>query len=108
MSGKDFFAKLLGFLQYVGRQRFSRKPHTHNYTSSRLGKDYAFDEINECSHAYMTAYGRNIKRGDYIFVSLAGVRKRYKVETIDYYADPPDLWIALLVKCETEIDCAKL
>lgn len=39
----------------------------------------------------MTAYGRGIKRGDYVTISHERVKIQYKVEQIDYYSNPSDL-----------------
>lgn len=46
----------------------------------------------------MTAYGRGIKRGDLILLLYGKEKRRYRIEQIDYYANPSDLWIALLVR----------
>ncbi|WP_331280993.1 hypothetical protein [Fischerella sp. PCC 9605] len=44
----------------------------------------------------MTAQRRGIKRGDWIILRDDRYSYRYQVEEIDYYAEPPDMWIALL------------
>ncbi len=46
----------------------------------------------------MTAYGRGIKRGDLILLLHRKEKIRYRIEQIDYYASPSDLWVALLVR----------
>jgi hypothetical protein len=108
MFRKNLFTKLFGFLQTVGStKRFSQKIRVHNYTAYKLGRDYAFDQMNDGDQAYMTAYGRNVRPGDYILVSHAGVKQRYRVEQIDYYANPSDMWIASLVKCQPESNRSK-
>ncbi len=104
MFRKRTFANFLGFLSKLGGfRRPYRKFRIHNYTSYTCGKDYAFDEIHDGAQAYMTAYGRGIKRGDYITVCRERVKIQYRVEQIDYYSNPSDLWIALLVKGSSEL-----
>ncbi|MEI2581633.1 hypothetical protein [Scytonema sp. PRP1] len=44
----------------------------------------------------MTGQGKGIKRGDYIILCNGSQSCRYQVEEIDYYSEPPDMWIALL------------
>lgn len=103
MFRKRSFANFLGFLRKLGSFRGSyRKARIHNYTSYTYGRDYAFDEIQDGSQAYMTAYGRGIKRGDYITIRREKIKIQYQVEQIDYYSNPSDLWIALLVKSPSE------
>lgn len=104
MFRKRAFTNFVDFLRKLGSFRRSfRKPRVHNYTSYKYGKDYAFDEIQDGSQAYMTAYGRGIKPGDYITIRREKVKIRYKVEQIDYYSSPSDLWIALLVRSPSEL-----
>lgn len=103
MLRKRSFISFLGFLRQLGGFREPyRKVRVHNYTSYKFGKDYAFDEIHDGSQAYMTAYGRGIKPGDWITICREQVKIQYKVEQIDYYANPSNLWIALLIKDQSE------
>jgi hypothetical protein len=104
MLRKRFFANFLGFLSRLGNFRRShRKGRVHHYTSYKCGRDYAFDEIQDGSQAYMTAYGYGVKPGDYITICRDKVKIQYKVEQIDYYSNPSDLWIALLVRNQSEL-----
>jgi MioC protein len=68
-----------------------RKPKTHDYRKLVAGQDYIFEPIEGGDQAYLTGQGKRVKRGDYLILS-----DRYQVEEIDYYANPPDMWIALL------------
>lgn len=46
----------------------------------------------------MTGIGKGIKPGDYLILQRDSELCRYQVEEIDYYSDPPDMWMALLKK----------
>ncbi|WP_339381337.1 hypothetical protein [Brasilonema sp. UFV-L1] len=50
----------------------------------------------------MTGQGKGVKRGDYIILRDSSNACRYQVEDIDYYSEPPDMWIALLQKVDFE------
>jgi hypothetical protein len=76
---------------------FPKRRGTHNYTYSESGSDYMFDAVSN-ETGYMTGQGKGIKPGDYIVVRIEGTPTKYEVRAIDYYAAPPDLWTALLVK----------
>jgi MioC protein len=99
MFGRNPFARFLSFLHKLGSFRKPyRRSRVHNYTSYKCGRDYAFDEVENGFQAYMTAYGRGIKRGDLIVLLHERGKIRYRIEQIDYYANPSDLWIALLIR----------
>ncbi|HEY9906866.1 MAG TPA: hypothetical protein V6D18_04580 [Thermosynechococcaceae cyanobacterium] len=67
---------------------------THFYTNRLEGTDYVFERIEASDRAVMTAYGRRVRAQDYIILSDG----RYQVDTIDYYANPSNLWTAMLIK----------
>jgi hypothetical protein len=73
---------------------FSPKPRTHNFTDQVEGVNYVLEAI-EGSRSQMTGYGKGIKPGDYIILTKDKIR--YRVEAIDYYTDPPNLWTAILL-----------
>ncbi|WP_246275585.1 hypothetical protein [Brasilonema bromeliae] len=50
----------------------------------------------------MTGQGTGIKRGDYIILCHSSRTCRYQVEDIDYYSEPPNMWIALLQEVDFE------
>lgn len=74
----------------------SPKPRTHNFTKQIQSVNYEFEQIDG-RRSQMTGYGRGINVKDYIILSKEGIR--YRVEAIDYYADPANMWTALLYKC---------
>lgn len=87
----DFFDRL--FAQVLPS---SPKPRTHNFTKQMMSVNYELEEIDGI-RAQMTGYGKGINVKDYIILTKQGIR--YRVEAIDYYADPANLWTALLIKC---------
>ncbi|BAY61238.1 hypothetical protein NIES22_12990 [Calothrix brevissima NIES-22] len=74
----------------------------HDYSQLVAGKDYILEIIDEGMKAYMTATGKGIKPQDYIILQSNSQNYRYKIESIDYYADPSDMWMALLKKVRFE------
>jgi sensor c-di-GMP phosphodiesterase-like protein len=72
----------------------SPKAKTHNFTNQVESDNYEIETIDN-NRVQMTAYGRGIKRGDYIILNK---KVRYRVEAIDYYSNPMNLWTALLFK----------
>jgi len=77
----------------------SPKPRTHNLTDQVEGANYTFEALDG-DRAQMTGYGKGIKGGDYIILTKDKIL--YRVEDIEYYADPPDLWRALLFRCSAD------
>ncbi|WP_414566266.1 MULTISPECIES: hypothetical protein [unclassified Anabaena] len=69
---------------------------THDYSQLVPGRDYVFELINEGTEGQMTGVGKGIKPLDYIILQHGSESYRYQVEAIDYYLDPPDMWMALL------------
>ncbi|MFB2878037.1 hypothetical protein [Floridanema aerugineum] len=74
----------------------SPKPRTHNFTKQKMSVNYEFEEIDG-RRGQMTGYGKGINVKDYIILTKQGIR--YRVEAIEYYSEPADLWTALLYKC---------
>ncbi|BAY22592.1 hypothetical protein NIES2100_23550 [Calothrix sp. NIES-2100] len=71
------------------------KERIHDYSKLIEGQDYIFEPLQGVG-GYMTATGKGIKPRDYIILQSAYKNYRYQVEEIEYYADPSDMWIALL------------
>ena len=73
----------------------------YDFTQQEPGYDYILevaDEDSEHKGFYMTGQGIGIKPGDHIILQDGPDNVRYRVESIDYYLDPPDMWLAFLVK----------
>ena len=50
--------------------------------------------MNEGHNVRMTGFGTGICPGDYIIKSHQGGVSTYRVDTIRYERDPPDMWFA--------------
>ncbi len=73
------------------------KPHqTYDYTHELGNLNYVFEPIDGHDKGHMTGYGKGVKIDDRIILQDAGEIYTYQIEQIDYYLDPPDMWIALL------------
>jgi hypothetical protein len=80
---------------------FVRKPKpklykTYDYTDQVGNFNYVFEPIDNHTKGYMTGYGKGVKIGDRIILQDTDETYTYQVEQIDYYLDPPDMWIAQL------------
>lgn len=75
--------------------------NTHDYTDRvcRWGYDIIFHPVTDDGvHAYAIGWGRGIEPGHFILLSNGPDRTtRYRVESIDYYRDPPDMWKGAVV-----------
>ncbi len=78
----------------------SSKPvrKTHDYRKYQPALDYFFDPIEEGNGGYMTAQGKGIKQGDYLVLQESSGSCVYQIEEIEYYTNPPEMWMAKLVK----------
>lgn len=72
------------------------EPRTHDFTKYVCGEDYIWEAGEAPQQAYMTGTGENIRRGDYIILNRQSQLYRYQIQSIDYYANPDDMWIAAL------------
>jgi hypothetical protein len=79
----------------------NRRPKLYTYTKSADSYSFVIEAVNSASLQYcMTAYGAGIRVGDFIVISDQESSVTFTVESIDYYLDPPDLWIACLTHSE--------
>ena len=73
---------------------------THDYTARYWGHDYIFTPIDGGQKALMMGWSSTIlgkftiQEGDFLLLQNGGDSARYKVTTIDYFNDPPDMWKA--------------
>lgn len=78
--------------------RILKKSRSHDYSDSELGTDYAFEQVEGGTRGYMTGQGRGVRQGDCIVLRVGSCIEQYRVEKIDYYSSPSNMWIALLSK----------
>ncbi|MCL6436086.1 MAG: hypothetical protein K6T90_18115 [Leptolyngbyaceae cyanobacterium HOT.MB2.61] len=83
---------------FSGMAAFKRQK-THDYTRYEQGVDYVFEAIEpNGAKGYLTCQGKGVKQGDYVILRQSDAIIRYRIERIDYYSSPSDMWIALLVQ----------
>lgn len=86
------------YSQRAARPTVMKSGRTHDYTRHECGADYVFETVDNGSKGYMTGQGKGVKPGDYLLLKHESEVERYQVVTIDYYASPANMWIALLLK----------
>lgn len=82
----------------VTKNEFKRTQKTHDYSQLIKSIDYVFEPLNQGLEGQMTGVGKGIKSHDYIILKCESELSYYQIQEIDYYADPPDMWMALLKK----------
>lgn len=97
-SGINLTHLFLPLIKFLSNKLKQRKHKIHDYSGAEYGKDYIFESSNNSQNGYMTARGKAIKCNDYIIIRKGSQYYRYQVKEIDYYSNPPDMWIALLQK----------
>jgi MioC protein len=74
----------------------SRGKRVYDYTHLQSGTHYVFERIEQGDGGYMTGYGKGITSGDYLLIDSEHDVVKYQVEEISYYANPSDMWTALI------------
>lgn len=74
----------------------AKKQKTYDYTRQIRGQDYVFEQVENDTKGYMTGQGKGIAVGDFITLQDGAEVCCYQVEQIDYYANPSDMWTAVL------------
>lgn len=72
---------------------------TYDYTNSkrRWWHDLSYSIIDAWGlRLKASGWGLGISEGDYILLSNGSDETRYQFESIDYYANPNDMWSATL------------
>ena len=82
-----------------------REPVTHDYTHRGWGHDYIVREVFDGGHVIqVTGFGFGLKPRDYILMQNEGKTTRYQIDTINYYADPDDMWNATMFFAPREVE----
>ncbi len=84
-----------GILDFL--RRWLHKQVVHHYQVCNRVSGYVFEVSSEHPGEYlMTAYKYGVKQGDVIEIHNAVDTKKYQVQDIDYYTNPPEMWCARL------------
>lgn len=70
---------------------------TNDYTVRGWGHDYTFDPVDNGQRGRMMGWGHGIEPGDYLILPADPGTTRYRVKSIRYFSDPPDMWSAEVV-----------
>lgn len=91
---------MFDWLSTVRPSQTASKParKTHDYSKHQSALDYFFEPTDEGNGGYMTAQGKGIKQGDYLILQQNSVSCLYQIEEVEYYTNPPEMWMAKLVK----------
>jgi hypothetical protein len=98
----DRFRDLSSFLQ--GKYTYSVKStckqyKIHTYRNLKNSTTFFLESSQEDpSKWYMTGFGADIKKGDFLVIEDYSSSVAYSVESIDYYVTPSDLWMASLIE----------
>ncbi|BAU67263.1 hypothetical protein STA3757_46740 [Stanieria sp. NIES-3757] len=84
------------FTPFEKLRQASSSVKIYDYRRYSFGSDYIFELVNNTNTGYMTGYGMGIKPGDHLLLTINNRVCQYRVQEIDYYANPSDMWIALL------------
>ena len=77
-------------------QLFRLSCKVHDYTQHQPNLDYIIEPAERPNQCYMTGQGKRIRPGDRILLWQNQRPQTYTVKEIDYYANPSNIWIALL------------
>jgi hypothetical protein len=103
----DYFRGLVSFFQGHDSHGFGKsikksdhsRARVHRYLKTFDSNEFALDPVGKNALEFsMTGFGADIKQGDFIVINDKPSTISYKVESIDYYLDPPDMWMASLIK----------
>lgn len=71
------------------------QPKAHDYRYERWGHKATISEVQDNGHKVkMTGFGSGICPGDVVIKKNEEHVASYQIDTIKYYRDPPDQWIA--------------
>jgi hypothetical protein len=98
-SSANWLVRLLSYL-YPSSKKLVRQARVHDYSQYQPGVDYVVEAAQEAGSlsGYLTGQGRDIQQGDYILLHWDGSLTKCRIEKIDYYINPPDMWMALIVR----------
>lgn len=66
---------------------------THDYTRRYLGHDFLIHRVeNEGWLIHVSGWGEGLREGDYLILPNTEGSTRYRLVSVSYYADPPDMW----------------
>lgn len=68
---------------------------THDYTRRVWGHDFTITQVFDGGlKLAMCGWGNGISKGDFLILPNGDATTRYRVKSIEYYSNPPDMWKA--------------
>jgi MioC protein len=77
-----------------------RNVRQHNFAGYENGIDYALELIGDGKTARMTGQRVGIKPGDRLTLTIDNEPIQYRVEEVDYYSSPSDMWLGFLKRID--------
>jgi hypothetical protein len=79
----------------AGQVERSVRPQTHDYTRRTWGHDYSTTAVIDGGmRLRMAGWGFGIEADDFLILPNGNGTTRYRVDSIEYRMDPPDMWFA--------------
>jgi len=72
------------------------KSKVHRYNDSAMSNDFCLEALSDQSGFMMTSCRAGVRRGDWIHIVDTDGCQEYRVDEIDFYSEPADMWIAKL------------
>jgi hypothetical protein len=95
-----FWENAFYWIEIKNKQHKSKFHRYTRYTTLECSETFVLENIDKNLLTYsMASFGAGIKIGDFIVVVDKMNSATYQVVNIDYYLNPPDMWIAVLRKC---------
>jgi hypothetical protein len=95
---RDLFSLLFKKTSHMF-QKNNKQHKVHTYSGLNNSKSFVLSvEVNNPYKHCMSAYGTGIKAGDFIVIEDSTLSMKFKVDSINYYLDPPDFWMASLTR----------
>jgi hypothetical protein len=92
-------AQLVGTVSYSATHSVATKDkvrvRVHHYQLADKGVEFVCESASQ-GYQLMTAQRSGVKCGDRIAFHDSSGTQEYRVADIEYYCDPPDMWIAKL------------
>ncbi|WP_299489264.1 hypothetical protein [Acaryochloris sp. IP29b_bin.137] len=83
-------------LRHWGAANRRRTNKIHRYEHADLNSDFCLEAAPDQSGFLMTSCKSGVRGGDLIQIRDVDGLHEYRVDEIDYYSDPADMWIAKL------------
>ena len=74
------------------------KTKTFSYDACDIGQAFVLESTLDSSFYYMTSLQSGVRSGDCVQIYYPDKIITYRIQEIEYYSEPSDMWIAILLK----------